>query len=100
MKYFSFLRTLALVLALSLGSVARAEGEDGGTEPAKIIRLPSNQYLVNEAAFKAIDFEVSRLQQVERNHKAESWLQVVLLSALVGLILGIPTGIGLGFLFK
>lgn len=91
--FMSFFLAFTLVLS---PLPARGEGQDGGTDAPRIVRLEGS-YLVNEVAFRAIDIEVQRLQQVERNHKAESWSQIVIISVLVGLALGVPIGFGLGY---
>lgn len=92
--FMSFFLAFTLVL---IPHPARGEGQDGGsTDAPRIVRLEGS-YLVNDAAFRAIDIEVQRLQQVERNHRAESWSQIVIISVLVGLALGIPIGFGLGY---
>lgn len=58
-------------------------------------------YLFNEPAFNAVDAEMKRLQKAEQAAKAAKqgdppWFEVVLVSALVGLAVGVPTGYFLG----
>lgn len=42
----------------------------------------------NAPAEQKLDDELKRLQGVERSHKAESWMTVVLVSSGVGLVVG------------
>lgn len=69
-----------------------------GQEPAKpadaplVLQYPNGSALLNKAAFEKIDVEMKRLQQVEREHKAEpSWVIPILIGVAAGLVVGIPT---------
>lgn len=89
-----------VLLIISLLLVSRAFAADGGTdapiEPG-IIRLPGDSYLVNRPAWDKLNTEMIRLQQVERQHKDESWVAVVLVGMGVGLLIGVPTGLLIGY---
>lgn len=56
--------------------------------PPSITKLPTGDYLVPAAAFVLIDDEMKRLQAVEAQHKGESWVTVVAVSSLSGLLVG------------
>ena len=66
-----------------------------GQEPADaplVLQYPNGSALLNKAAFEKIDVEMKRLQQVEREHKAEpSWVIPILIGVAAGLVVGIPT---------
>jgi cell division protein FtsX len=51
-----------------------------------------NGLLFNPAAEKQLDDELKRLQGVERLHRQESWLTVVIVSSGVGLAVGLAVG--------
>lgn len=72
----------ALILSLSL-MLAQLPP----TAP-RVTLLASGDYLVPQAAFAAIDTEMKRLQAVEAQHKGESWLTVILVSSVTGLVVG------------
>ncbi len=44
--------------------------------------------LLNPPAAKAVDDELRRLQGVERQHKAEQWAPVILVSIGLGILIG------------
>ena len=44
--------------------------------------------LLNPPAAKAVDDELRRLQGVERQHKAEQWAPVILISVGLGILIG------------
>lgn len=56
--------------------------------PPAITKLPTGDYLVPAAAFVLIDNEMKRLQALEAQHRSESWVNVVLVSSLAGLVVG------------
>jgi hypothetical protein len=92
-------RTLACLLScalVALPGVARAQ--DGGVpeDAPRIVKLESGHYDVNGPAFKALDDEMVRLQGVERQHKSESWVKVVLIAGAVGLAAGLAAGVIVG----
>lgn len=87
--FFPASRTLALLLSCALAATpGLARAQDGGLPDAPLARRLDCGLCLNAPAEKALDDEVKRLQGVEREHKAESWLGVVLVSVLVGLTLG------------
>lgn len=51
-------------------------------------KMSDGSVLLNPSAAKAIDDELKRLQGVERQHKAEEWVPVILLSVGVGILVG------------
>ena len=80
-------RTLAITLVLSL--CARAQ--DGGVvlDAPLILQLPNGHYDFNPPAYIAVDTELKRLQQLEREHNQEpSWATPVLVGLAVGLLAG------------
>ena len=93
-------RTLACLLScalVALPGVARAQ--DGGVaaeDAPRIVKLENGHYDVNDPAFRALDGEMVRLQGVEREHKAESWVKVVLIAGAVGLAAGLAAGVIVG----
>ena len=87
--FFPASRTLALLLSCALAATpGLARAQDGGLSDAPLARRLDCGLCLNAPAEKKLDDEVKRLQGVEREHKAESWLGVVLVSVLVGLTLG------------
>ena len=87
-------RTLACVLVLGLSTPLPAQAEDGGvpSDAPVATRLPNGSLLINPSAEKRLDVEMQRLQGVERTHKAESWMTVVLISVGIGLVAGAAAG--------
>jgi hypothetical protein len=84
-------RTLAIALVLSLC----AKAQDGGVvlDAPLILQLPNGHFDFNPPAVKAVDEELKRLQQLEREHNQEpSWATPV----LVGLIIGVTAGLAAG----
>lgn len=64
----------------------------------RVLKLPNGHYDFNDPAFKAVDLEMKRLQQVERVHNQEPpWATPVLigmgLGILAGLAIGVPVGV-------
>ena len=51
-------------------------------------KMSDGSVLLSPTAAKAIDDELKRLQGVERQHKAEQWAPVILISVGVGILLG------------
>lgn len=88
--FFPASRTLALLLSCALAATpGLARAQDGGLpDDAPLARRLDCGLCLNAPAEKALDDEVKRLQGVEREHKAESWLSVVLVSVLVGFTVG------------
>ena len=73
---------LALALALCLS-------QDGGVSDApKVTILPGDNYVFNKPAFDTVNKEMSRLQGVERQHKAEQWATPVVIGLVVGFAVG------------
>lgn len=83
-------RTLALFLSIAWIQPAFAD-EPPKTDRPTAVRLDSG-LLLSPAAEKQLDDELKRLQAVERAHKEESWIKVVLVSAAVGLVIGAAAG--------
>lgn len=81
--------------ALILAAVLAA---DGGVDAPRVMQLPGGNYLFNEAAFLKVDSEMKRLQGVEREHKGESWLGVLLVGMGTGALLGVITTLTLRWL--
>lgn len=82
-------RTLVLFLCLAVPAFA----QDAGVSDAPIAtRLESGHLDLNPAAEKHLDDEMKRLQQMERNHRSESWLTVVLVAVGAGLLVGAAAG--------
>lgn len=83
-------RTLALFLSIALIRPAFA------AEPLKSDRPTAERMesglLLSPAAEKKLDDELKRLQAIEAEHRSESWVKVVLVSAAVGLLVGAATG--------
>lgn len=83
---------LLLAALLAAQPVARtAEPPADRREEARpaplVLKLPTG-YLFNQPAFDVVDAEMKRLQRLERLHREESWLGVVLTGVAVGLVLG------------
>lgn len=81
-------RTLAsLVLCLCVTS---ARAQDGGAVlDAPLIEKSGNVYTFNKPAFDAVNEEMKRLQQVEREHKGEpAWSTPILVGLVVGAVVG------------
>lgn len=91
-------RTLALFLSIALSTPAFAQ-DAGVLDAPTAVRLDSGLVL-NPAAEKKLDDELKRLQGVERQHKGESWVTVVLVSLGVGLVLGAATGVAVTLAVK
>lgn len=72
-----------------------ARAQDGGLpeDVPRILRLPGDNYLMNQLAYAKLDDELKRLQGIERQHKGESWSLVVLVGMGVGLVIGVPVGV-------
>lgn len=85
-------RTLALFLVLSLPCYAQEPSKEAKpvAEDAPVVLKYSNgSALMNKAAYDKVDLELKRLQQVEREHKAEpSWVTPILIGGVVGLVVG------------
>lgn len=73
-----------LLLALGAG--------DGGVDLPRIVHLEPD-YLVNEAAFRRLDVEVRRLQELERVHKAENWFGVLFTGMVVGALISVAVAV-------
>lgn len=71
--------------ALLAGLVSRAELPKDAPVAQK---MSDGSVLLSPTAAKAIDDELKRLQGVERQHKAEQWAPVILISVGVGILLG------------
>lgn len=91
MAHSSSLRRIlaALVLPLALISLD-ARGEDGGipADAPVALKLANGSVLMNKQAFEATDAEMKRLQALEKNHKAESWVTVFLVGLAAGALAG------------
>lgn len=79
----------ALILVALLAADAGVP-EDAPVE-ARVMRLPGNNYLFNEPAFVQVDSELRRLQALEREHKGESWLGVLLVGMGTGALMTLVT---------
>ena len=92
---FSPVRTLAFSLILALpcyGQEVPKESKPAPADAPLVLQYPNGSALMNKAAFDKVDLEMKRLQQVEREHKAEpSWVIPVLIGVAAGLAVGIPT---------
>lgn len=92
---FSPVRTLAFSLLLALPCYGQEpsgvlkESKPAPADAPLVLQYPNGSALLNKAAFDKIDVEMKRLQQVEREHKAEpSWLIPVAIGAGAGLVVG------------
>jgi len=74
-----------LPLLLSLPCFAQ---DAGVTDAPKVVILPGDNYLFNKPAFDTVNSEMSRLQGVERQHKAEQWATPVIIGLVVGVVAG------------
>lgn len=87
--FFPASRTLALLLSCALAATpGLARAQDGGLSDAPLARRLDCGLCLNAPAEKKLDDEVKRLQGVEREHKDESWLSVVLVSVALGALAG------------
>lgn len=96
-------RTLASLVVLALATPSLADEHDGGVvlDAPRIVKLSTGHYDFNPAAFKSVDDELKRLQQLERVHKGEpSWAQPVLVGAVVGVVMGAALGVGATLLWE
>lgn len=60
----------------------------------RVLKLPNGHYDFNDPAFKAVDLEMKRLQQVERVHNQEpKWSTPVLVGMAIGLLAGAAAGV-------
>lgn len=75
-----------LVLAALLAADAGVPGD-----APRVMRLPGNNYLFNEPAYAQVDSELRRLQALEREHKGESWLGVLLVGMGTGALMTLAT---------
>lgn len=80
--------TAIIVAQLASGDTPTAESHDGGVSGPRIVRKLDGTYNINQAAFDTIDLELRRLQNLERTHKDENWVGVVLTGMVIGLIIG------------
>ena len=82
----------SLLVAILLLTVP-CYGQDAGVDAPTATRLQNGSVLLNPPAFTKLDDELKRLQQVEREHKAEPpWVIPVLIGGAVGLALGAVAG--------
>lgn len=84
---------------------ASVTSSDAGVAPdaPTVIKLSDGSgYLFSKPAFDAVNLEMKRLQEVEKQSKVakenQPWVQVVLISAAVGLAVGLGSGVALGLL--
>lgn len=89
---------VTLVLLLTLA-------QDGGVpDRPSVTKLTTGYYLFSPEAFTAVDGEMKRLQnelaeakrREVKKEEPQPWVQVVLVSAAVGLAVGVPAGFLLG----
>lgn len=82
-----------LVLCLTLSSLG-ARAEDGGlvSDAPRAVRLDDGSVLFNQPAYTQLDAEMRRLQGVERLHRSENWVPVLLVGLAVGLVGGVVVG--------
>lgn len=67
----------------------------------RILKMPSGHYDFNPAAFKRVDDELKRLQQLERVHLAEpQWFIPVIVGAVTGLVVGVLTGLAMDWIWS
>ena len=98
-------RTIASLVALGITCAPfLAYGQsDGGVvlDAPRILHMPSGHYDFNPAAFKVVDGELKRLQQLERVHLMEpAWHLPVIIGAVVGLVVGTLTGLAINWLWE
>ncbi len=88
--------TIALLFSLA---------QDGGVpDRPSVTKLANGSYLFSPEAFTAVDGEMKRLQnelaeakrREVKKEEPQPWVQVVLVSAAVGLAVGVPAGFLLG----
>ena len=93
------------MLWFALATVLLSDG--GVPDRPSVKKLENGSYVFSPAAFSAVDNELKRLQveldETKRRDKAAKavketppWVQVVLVSAAVGLAVGLPAGFLLG----
>jgi len=94
------------MLWFALATVLLSDG--GVPDRPSVIKLENGSYVFSPAAFSAVDNELKRLQveldETKRRDRAAKavkeetppWVQVVLVSAAVGLAAGLPVGFLLG----
>ncbi len=73
--------TAALLVAFASNAALPNDAPKAETQP-------DGSVLLNPQAAKAVDDELRRLQGVERQHKAEQWAPVVLISVGLGILIG------------
>lgn len=74
---------------------------DGGVPDRPVVTKTAHGYLFSDPAYNAVDAEMKRLQEVERRAKVEKerkqpWVEVILISAAVGLAAGATVGVVVG----
>lgn len=92
-----------LIIA-ALVAASPASLPDGGmAQDAPVVTKLSDDrgFLFSPAAYNAVDAEMKRLQEVERKAKLEKerkqpWVEVILISAAVGLAAGATVGVVVG----
>lgn len=90
------------MLALVLAAVLTQDG--GVPDRPSVTKLANGSYLFSPPAFAAVDGEMKRLQnelaeakrREVKKEEPQPWVQVVLVSAAVGLAVGVPAGFLLG----
>lgn len=93
------MRTLALFL--SIGLIQPAFAQDAGVDAPILAVRHECGLCLNAPAEKKLDDELKRLQAVERSHKGEQWMTVVLVSSGVGLVVGaVIAGVVTGLVLK
>ena len=91
------MKLLAACLVLALPAFA----QDAGVADAPLaVRMESGHLDLNPAAESRINDELMRLQGVERLHKAEKWLPVVMVSTGVGVAVGVAVTLAVMLLAK
>ena len=75
---------------LLVASISPAFAQDAGVSDAPLaVRMENGHLDLSPAAESRINDEMVRLQGVERLHKAEKWLPVVMVSTGVGVAVGV-----------
>jgi hypothetical protein len=94
---------MSLTIALLVASLSASLPDGGTAQDAPIVtRLSDGRgFLFSPAAFDAVNAEMKRLQDAEKQAKVEKerkqpWVEVILISAAVGLAVGIPGGFLIG----
>jgi hypothetical protein len=60
----------------------------------RVLQLPNGHYDFNPPAYVAVDTELKRLQQLEREHNQEpKWSTPVLVGLAIGVTVGLVTGV-------